>query len=102
MKPDGRGVAFFSDGSFFEGRWTAGQQIHGRELAKNRKDMFSGSYLAGVKYTGYNVQFSQDGDRLDGLYLNGKKHGQFEFIDIRADGKSTRFVGEYVSDIKEG
>ena len=32
-KPEGRGVIFWKDGSFFEGRWHDGEIEHGRMLS---------------------------------------------------------------------
>ena len=55
MKPEGKGVAFFADGSMFEGRWSDGNMTYGRELGNNKEDLYIGSYTTLGKFNGQSI-----------------------------------------------
>ena len=57
-------MAFFA-GTIFEGRWSDGKQLYGRELIIDQKLQFTGSYKEGMAFNGAFIQIGKNGAKLE-------------------------------------
>lgn len=81
-----------------ECEWVKGDQ-HGEVTITYPSGQFHGTYAQGRVVNGSGMYYFANGDRYDGVFVNGRKHGPGRYTDVR---NGTVYDGEWVNGRREG
>jgi hypothetical protein len=102
---DGEGICIYADGAVYTGTWSKGMRSGEGELQLGDYDeeyLARSIYRGGWKmdkYSGLGSMITANGDRYDGVWVNGQRQGRGSQRYVKA---GERYVGIWMRDMRHG